>query len=89
VFQVITNVIDYGMDVAHAVHAPRIHMQHLPDVLYYERDGMRPNEILALRAMGHTVEPRGTVGTAPTILRRGGVWTGVPDPRTGGSAAGY
>jgi gamma-glutamyltranspeptidase / glutathione hydrolase len=89
VFQVISNVLDYGMDVAAAVHAPRIHHQHLPDVLYYERDGLGVQRIELLRTLGHTVEPRATVGTAPTIVRRGSVWTAAPDPRTGGKAAGF
>jgi gamma-glutamyltranspeptidase / glutathione hydrolase len=89
VFQVMSNVIDYGMDVATAVRAPRIHHQHLPDVLQYERGGLNEARIERLRGMGHTVEPRATVGTAPTLLRRDGVWTGTADPRTGGSAAGF
>jgi gamma-glutamyltranspeptidase/glutathione hydrolase len=89
VFQVISNVIDYGMDVAKAVAAPRIHHQHLADVLYFERNGLPEDVLAALEALGHRVEARGPIGTAPTILRRGRVWTGVPDPRTGGSAAGY
>jgi gamma-glutamyltranspeptidase / glutathione hydrolase len=88
VFQVISNIIDHGMDVGTAVHAPRIHHQHLPDVLYYENGGMSELRITQLREMGHTVEPRRS-GTAPTILRRRGVWTAVPDPRTGGSAGGF
>ncbi|MBR9989561.1 MAG: gamma-glutamyltransferase [Gemmatimonadetes bacterium] len=89
VFQVISNVIDYGMDVGTAVHAPRIHHQHLPDVLYFEREGLMADVIEALEAMGHTVTARGGIGTAPTILRRDGMWTAVPDPRTGGVAAGF
>ncbi|HEX2165626.1 MAG TPA: gamma-glutamyltransferase [Longimicrobiales bacterium] len=89
VFQVMTNIIDYGMDVGAAVHAPRIHHQHLPDILYFERDGLTPEVVAQLEAMGHDVEPRGGIGTAPTILRRDGVWTAVPDPRTGGLASGY
>jgi gamma-glutamyltranspeptidase/glutathione hydrolase len=89
VFQVISNVIDYGMDVGAAVHAPRIHHQHLPDALQFETNGLPADVVSALQAMGHTVTPRGGVGTAPTILRRGGRWTAVPDPRTGGSAAGF
>jgi len=89
VFQVITNVIDHGMDVTAAVHAPRIHHQHLPDVLGIERNGVDAAIAARLQAMGHTVEMRGGVGTAPTILRRNGVWTGVPDPRTGGLARGF
>jgi gamma-glutamyltranspeptidase/glutathione hydrolase len=87
VFQVISNVIDYRMDVAAAVRTPRIHLQHLPDVLYFERNGMTAELIAQLQALGHTVEPRGGIGTAPTILRRGSVWTAVPDPRTGGLAS--
>jgi gamma-glutamyltranspeptidase len=41
-----------------------------------------------LRLMGHVVEPRPTVGSAPSILRRGTTWTGSADPRTGGLGAG-
>jgi gamma-glutamyltranspeptidase / glutathione hydrolase len=89
VFQVISNVIDHGMDVGTAVHAPRIHHQHLPDVLYHETGGMSALRMSELREMGHTVESRATVGTAPTILRWRGMWTAVPDPRTGGHAGGF
>jgi gamma-glutamyltranspeptidase / glutathione hydrolase len=89
VFQVISNVLDHGMDVSAAVRAPRVHHQHLPDVIYHERNGLTAQRIDQLRAMGHAVEPRATVGTAPTILRRDGVWTGAADPRTGGMAAGF
>ncbi|HEX6308212.1 MAG TPA: gamma-glutamyltransferase [Longimicrobiales bacterium] len=89
VFQVIANVIDHDLDLAAAVHAPRIHHQHLPDVLGFETNGLTAAQIAQLEDMGHTVQPRATVGTAPTILRRNGVWTAVPDPRTGGRAAGF
>ncbi|MGH7507422.1 MAG: gamma-glutamyltransferase [Longimicrobiales bacterium] len=90
VYQVFSNVIDHGMDVGTAVHAPRIHHQHLPDVLYFEPSGLAAAIADSLRALGHTVEERsGYIGTAPAILRSGDVWTAVPDPRTGGLAAGY
>src|SRR5690606_7911706 len=86
VFQIISNVLDHDMDVPAAVHAPRIHHQHLPDVLFFEHDGLIADVIAQLEEMGHTVQPRGGIGTAPTILRRNGLWTAVPDPRTGGRA---
>ncbi|CAN5808027.1 gamma-glutamyltransferase [soil metagenome] len=89
VFQVISNIVDYSMDVGPAVHAPRIHHQHLPDVLYHERNGLAESRINLLAEIGHAVQPRPTVGTAPTILRRGSVWTAAPDPRTGGKAGGF
>jgi gamma-glutamyltranspeptidase / glutathione hydrolase len=90
VFQVLSNILDHGMDVAAAVNAPRIHHQHLPDVLFFEAAGLADEQVRALRALGHTVQPRpGYIGNAPTILRRDGAWTGVADPRQGGTAAGY
>lgn len=90
VFQVISNVLDYGMDIGAAVDAPRIHLQHLPDILYYEANGLDSATIRALAAEGYTLQSRnGYVGSAPSILRRNGVWTGIADPRTGGFAEGY
>lgn len=89
VWQVLSNVVDHGMDVRDAVAAPRIHHQHLPDVLQYERDGLPDDVVTSLRALGHEVRPRGGVGNAPSLLRRDGLWTGVPDPRSGGLAAGH
>jgi gamma-glutamyltranspeptidase / glutathione hydrolase len=89
VFQVISNVIDHDMDVVAAVHAPRIHHQHLPDVLYFENGGLSAAQQQRLGAVGHAVNRRPTVGTAPTIVRRDGMWTGAHDPRTGGLAAGF
>jgi gamma-glutamyltranspeptidase/glutathione hydrolase len=90
VFQVISNVIDYGMDAGAAVHAPRIHHQHLPDTLAFEATGLDSATINGLRSLGHAVQSRsGYVGSAPSILRRNGIWYGVPDPRTGGLARGF
>jgi gamma-glutamyltranspeptidase/glutathione hydrolase len=90
VFQILSNVVDFGMDVGDAVYAPRVHHQHLPDVLYYEAGGIDSTTIAALSARGHTLQAfNGYIGNAPTILRRGGEWRGIPDPRQGGLAAGY
>jgi gamma-glutamyltranspeptidase/glutathione hydrolase len=90
VFQIISNVLDYRMDLADALAAPRIHHQHLPDVLSYERNGLSQSTVQALQAMGHTVSQRdGYVGSGPTIMRSGKGWLGAADPRSGGLAAGY
>ena len=40
VLQVITNVIDFRMEVQRAVDAPRINEQWMPDVISYERLGL-------------------------------------------------
>jgi gamma-glutamyltranspeptidase/glutathione hydrolase len=86
VLQVIVNVIDYGMDVAAAVAAPRLHHQWLPDEVRIER-GFADDTLAALRAKGHRiVEPMGqtsanSIAVTPTGLR------GAPDPRTRGAEA--
>ncbi|MBI4410307.1 MAG: gamma-glutamyltransferase, partial [Gemmatimonadetes bacterium] len=90
-FQILSNVVDYGMDVATAVSAPRIHHQHLPDILYYEPDGLLPDQIAGLERRGHVVQRRkGTIGVAPSIVRGESGWWGFADPRQGlGTAEGY
>lgn len=57
VFQVILNVLAYGMPVAQAVAVPRVHSQWLPDELYYEPQGLSPETRASLEALGHTVRP--------------------------------
>jgi gamma-glutamyltranspeptidase / glutathione hydrolase len=90
VFQVMSYVIDHGYSIDKAMEAPRVHHQHLPDVLYHEKGALDENEIAALKAMGHTVQERpGSVGSGNSILRVGDSWHGAPDPRSGGTAKAY
>jgi gamma-glutamyltranspeptidase/glutathione hydrolase len=78
------------MNVVQAVNAPRVHHQHLPDQIFYERAGLEPATTLALRGLGHTLMERsGVSGDAQMILVEGGVLTGWSDPRRGGRAIGY
>jgi gamma-glutamyltranspeptidase / glutathione hydrolase len=88
VAQVISNVVDFGMDVAAATLAPRAHHQHLPDILRYERDGMLPEVERELRARGHVVEERpGYSGDVQAIaVHADGSASGLSDPRRGGAA---
>jgi gamma-glutamyltranspeptidase/glutathione hydrolase len=86
VLQVIVNVLDYKMDIAEAVAAPRLHHQWLPDEVRIER-GFAPDTIAALRAMGHVVvEPLGQTSANSIALTPTGVM-GAPDPRTRGAEA--
>ncbi len=89
VFQVMSNALDFGMDAYTAVATPRVHHQHLPDILFMEDNGLPPDTVRALERIGHTTKVGGPVGVAPTIVRRGDVWTAAPDPRRGGGAEGY
>lgn len=87
---VITNVLDYGMPVTAAVGAPRVHHQHLPDRIFYEKDGLSAPVLDLLRARGHALEARDHIADAPSIVRGAdGAWTGAAEPRNpSGLAAG-
>ena len=90
VFQTISNVLDYGMNVVEAVNAPRVHHQHLPDRIQYEQAGLEPATVLELKRLGHTlVERSGVSGDAQMILVTDGVLTGWSDRRRGGRAIAY
>jgi gamma-glutamyltranspeptidase/glutathione hydrolase len=91
-FQIMSNVIDYDMDIGPAVRAPRVHHQHLPDTLQYERGGLTSATLDALRTMGYAmgeVSSNGDLGYAASILRRDGQVRGAYDPRVHGAAEGY
>jgi gamma-glutamyltranspeptidase/glutathione hydrolase len=86
VIQVIVNVLDYHMEIAAAVAAPRLHHQWLPDEVRIER-GFPADVVAALRAMGHTVvEPLGQTSTNSIAVTEKEL-LGAPDPRTRGAAA--
>jgi gamma-glutamyltranspeptidase / glutathione hydrolase len=86
--QVISNVVDFGMDLASATGAPRLHHQHLPDVLSFERAGLPVEVQQALRSRGHAVQERtGYQGDTQSIeIFSNGMLIGVADPRRGGAA---
>jgi gamma-glutamyltranspeptidase/glutathione hydrolase len=86
VLQVIVNVLDYHMDVAAAVAAPRLHHQWLPDEVRVER-GFPEATLDALRARGHhVVEPMGQTSANSIEVTPSGL-LGAPDPRTRGAEA--
>ena len=86
VLQVIVNVLDYHMDVAAAVAAPRLHHQWLPDEVRVER-GFTDATLDALRAKGHhIVEPMGQTSANSIEVTPAGL-LGAPDPRTRGAEA--
>lgn len=87
VFQQISNVLDFGLDFGAAVSAPRFHMQHLPDEVFYEKDGLAEPTKAKLEAMGYTFQERGHIADAPAIGHAGPEWVGVAEPRRKGALA--
>jgi len=86
VLQVVVNVLDYKMDVAAAVAAPRLHHQWLPDEVRIER-GFSDETLAELKAKGHhIVEPlEQTSANSIAVTPNGPL--GAPDPRTRGAEA--
>ncbi|MFQ5798740.1 MAG: gamma-glutamyltransferase [Bacteroidota bacterium] len=91
VFQVIVNVIDFGLDIQEANDAPRFHHQWLPDTLYCEANGFPRDVIENLTVMGHTVAEESVQGGVEAILidRARGWILGATDSRGYGAAVGY
>jgi len=89
VLQVIVDVIDYRMNVAAAVAAPRLHHQWLPDEVRVEQ-GFPDATLDALRTMGHRIAtPLGQTSANSIFIDADG-FHGAPDPRTrGATAAGH
>jgi len=89
---VISNVIDYEMNIQEAIDAPRIHHQWLPDELVGEPFGLSGDTQKALQARGHTLAKFRYLGDAEGIMieEKTGMRLGATDPRrSDGLAVGY
>ncbi|MCX6953786.1 MAG: gamma-glutamyltransferase [Verrucomicrobia bacterium] len=94
VLEIITNVIDHGMNVQLAVDFPRFHHQWIPDELTFDRYSMSPDTMKLLSAMGHNLKerPNVIVGDGETIAidPKTKLIQGAADPRKPDSkAVGY
>ncbi len=88
VLEVLVNLIDFKMNVADAVAAPRFHHQWQPDRLQVEH-ALPPDAIAQLRSMGHKVETVREQGEVAAIVAGAGELEAAADPRTEGTAEGY
>ena len=89
VLQVVSNVVDFGMNIQQAVNAPRLHHQWLPDQISLEADAVPAATVERLQAMGHTVRMSGRQGTAHSIMidPRTRARLGAADPRDADAGA--
>ena len=89
VLQVVLNTLTHDMNVAEASHAPRIHHQWLPDVLFVE-GALNPDTKMLLEWLGHKVETRNAMGSTQSIMIKDGLLFGASDPRRpDGTTMGY
>ncbi len=92
VLQVITNIVDYNMNIQQAIDAPRIHHQWLPDEITYEPFKLSIETQSALESLGHKLvsNPR-FMGDAHGIMieAKTGARLGASDPRNDGVPLGY
>jgi gamma-glutamyltranspeptidase/glutathione hydrolase len=86
VLQVIVNTVDFGMNLAEAVAAPRVHHQWRPDMLLVET-GLSPDTLRLLRERGHSIVVGSTSGSANSIMVTPEGLTGAADPRQRGTLA--
>ena len=67
VLQVITNAIDYNMDLDDAVKTPRLHYQGLPNIVFTEPNAVDSQTFVALWKKGYKVIPLPFWGGAESI----------------------
>jgi gamma-glutamyltranspeptidase / glutathione hydrolase len=86
---VVTNVIDFEMEIQAAVDAPRQHHQWFPDELKLE--DKNPDLRKKLEGFGHKIASEPKQGDAHSIWiePKTGVYHGAADKRINGKAAGY
>lgn len=90
VFQVLVDVLDFGMSIGQAVDAPRFHHQWLPDWISYEKDAIDSIATEKLTAMGHLLQEHNSIGSVNAIMiLEGGKREGSADKRGNNSSCGY
>jgi len=89
--QTILNVIIHGMDIQDAVSANRVHSQWLPDILFYEKNGLSRDVLKNLNQKGHVtkIHPWVEWGEANCIMISENGYFGAADTRGENAAVGY
>jgi gamma-glutamyltranspeptidase / glutathione hydrolase len=90
VFQVIVNVLEFGMNIKQSVEAPRFHHQWLPDQISYEKNAIDSISSIELVKMGHVLKERSVLGSVNAVMiLDDGKKAGAADKRGNNSSVGY
>ena len=87
--QMILNVLEFGMNIADASVAQRIHHQWRPDTLEIE-SGVSPDTVSRLIDKGQSIkfsQRSANMGSLQTVMWRDGFFYGYSDPRRPGAGA--
>jgi gamma-glutamyltranspeptidase / glutathione hydrolase len=90
VANVVTGVVDFGLDIQEAVNAARFHHQWLPDGILAE-ERLSPDTLAILRAKGHKIKMERYWGDGECIAidPKTGERLGASDGRNNGKAVGF
>jgi gamma-glutamyltranspeptidase/glutathione hydrolase len=92
VFEVLTNVLDFGLNVQQAVDAPRFHQQWMPEDVDFEGPNrFSPDTLRLLEKMGYPVKVERTWCDVEAIQidPKTGMRLAATDPRADGAAIAY
>jgi gamma-glutamyltranspeptidase/glutathione hydrolase len=92
VLQIISNVIDHGMNLQEAIDSPRIHHQWRPDEIRDEPLGLSADTHRALETRGHkfaSKEDYMSDAQGIMIEEKTNIRLGASDARQDGAAVGY
>lgn len=86
--EVLLNALDFDLDAAAAVAAPRFHDQWTPAILALEPPFPEQTQLVLAR-YGYVVKEMSSMGAVQVVKRSGAEFEGAADPRKGGQAAGW
>lgn len=91
IIQTVMNFLVFSMDIQEAIDAPKIHHQWLPDITYYEENGLPLDVLENMKLKGHKMGDLRVLGRVEGISIGSGDYKfqGATDPRGYGKAAGF
>jgi gamma-glutamyltranspeptidase/glutathione hydrolase len=89
VFQTVLNVIEFDMDMQHAVNAKRFHHQWQPDDVEIEPNALDKAVKNRLEKKGYKINTIGAIGRVDAILKTPAGYQGGADPRGDDIAVGW